>query len=166
MATDLVDRAASSLGVASFALGSKYIHGEFGGFRNSRFAFFHGFNILSVDERHYLVDPTFGQFVDPKSLAVKHFPNLTSGDLDEHNIGYGLIRNGYITLDNQGLRDYLSATTAAPDKSYIDEIRIEDVLGNEGFAPLIRRKPEYLDQLLTGRAFIIPGIDADDWEVE
>jgi len=75
-----------------------------------------------------LVDLTFCQFID-EAGKISQGDNPASGSIGEHPAAENLLRDGLMPLTDETLRDYLSATTIAGDKSYIANATVEALRG-------------------------------------
>lgn len=95
-------------------------------------AFRHGFSVVDIKSESYLVDLSFGQFVDPVTghiggvinnlpggmFATTNFGVDTGMSLSQSNVAQSLLKKGYVPLTESNLREYLNITSRVPLNSY------------------------------------------------
>ena len=155
LAADLVKRSAERHGASAQTYQLLDVHRIFGGNRDD--AFQHGFNVLSVGDQRYLVDESFVQFIDPatqrmyQGFGLEGQPELPiSGTLSEHPVAEALLKEGYVLLTDETLREYLRASSTAGDKSYIDQASVERLVSDSTPRIPYDHTTSWLDQRLAG----------------
>lgn len=128
---NIVRDVAEAFGLTAPGYQSNRAHRRFGGSSAGDNGFSHVVNIVRDGERIYLIDLTLGQYVHPETGRISHAGGIiSSGSISDHPIVTDLIRDGYIELTDESFRAYIRATSGVTDKSYIDDIRIEEFLSD------------------------------------
>ena len=121
--SDYLSKRAFSIGLDMRVIAGHKIHRALGGKPEN--SFLHYFNFSPDNSR--LVDLTFCQFVgeEGRLSQIRNGATLISGSLDSFPGVEGLMTDGTMPLNDESLRQYLKATSCAPDKSYIESATVE-----------------------------------------
>lgn len=153
LTSDLVKRAAERTGMRGYTFQALTIHEDYGA--NPLDAFQHAFNIVSSGSSQFIVDASFGQFVNLETGQIGD-GGLISGLIEDNPIALRLLRDGYVPLTDESVRDYLRATTGALDKSHTQRITAREIVSNKELWLGFDRPVSVIDDYLDGRA--TPGI--------
>jgi hypothetical protein len=150
LAVDLVKRAAENKGFDAKSYQAMDVHESLGG-RNID-SFGHGFNIVTVGGKKFLVDISFCQFIDPQTHEIKEGQQV-SGRLEDSPVASALLNLGYVELTGASLEDYLRITNIG-SKVHLQKVSVDSL---DQLAPL---KYDYemseLDGWLSGRVKLYP----------
>lgn len=127
-ASNLIRYVAENKGIHADIFQVNDIHKKFGG--QNQDAFRHTFTILRDKNGSVLVDQTFGQFVNPQTLEIVQGVGSKSGHASEFPLHRLLLKDGFVSLTDDSLREYLRATSTSNDKSYIDQITVKDIMAD------------------------------------
>lgn len=123
-AADLSKRAAERMGLSTRNYQLMFLHRAFG-IGELGNAFQHAINVTTVDDKQYLIDPSFCQFLDPTTGEVRQIQVQTGIQYKDNPLATSLLEKGYVELTDVTLREYLRLTNASPSKEYIEGATLE-----------------------------------------
>lgn len=172
LSAQLVERSAEGMNISAPILSVDGIHRKYSGTPRTVPSnnYVHAFNIAEIPGANgverFLIDETVGQYItQDDQLSRWDSLEITNGTLEEHGIIVDLARNGYVPLkDDETLREYLRATTEETETSYLDQVRIDDVMADRNTHGARYSDDTYLDGLISGKSVIDLSTDTDDLE--
>jgi len=120
-------------------------------------SFVHGLSLGEIGKQPYLVDLTVGQFAVQDTIRQAE---KDSGIASHDPLVQNLIRTGYVTLDDETLRQYLRMTSCDNEgvgRAYIERATVTDLFRLA--VPMEREIPP--DDLVSGYEFHMPDTCAD-----